>query len=313
MAALVFVSMLRNFLEMLSDRSYMRSDYPQRSTSALVWLIATLVAAFVLELVLVSPWFESRGASLISQLSLTVRSIGRGQLWTLFTHSFLHSTVNPFHFLFTILGLIFIGRELEPLLGSRKFLWAYASAILLGALSWTAVHWSNGGVHIGASAGVLGLLVVLVCLYPNQKISFLVFFFFPVTLRPQYVAFALLAVNLIGLAFYEIPGQSMPLDFAPSVHLGGMLAGWIYFRHFHANNGLDRAATLELPAWFRLIGKSKTTTESKPARDKKVLPSTNLRAEVDLILDKINSHGFGSLTEDEKRLLDEAKDLLSRR
>jgi hypothetical protein len=39
----------------------------------------------------------------------------------------------------------------------------------------------------------------------------------------------------------------------------------------------------------------------------------DLRAEVDRILDKINSQGFGALTADEKRLLDEAKDLLSRR
>jgi hypothetical protein len=39
----------------------------------------------------------------------------------------------------------------------------------------------------------------------------------------------------------------------------------------------------------------------------------DLRLEVDRILDKINSEGFGALTDDEKRLLDEAKDLLSRR
>jgi hypothetical protein len=37
-----------------------------------------------------------------------------------------------------------------------------------------------------------------------------------------------------------------------------------------------------------------------------------LRAEVDRILDKINSEGFGALTAEEKRLLDEARDLLSR-
>jgi hypothetical protein len=38
----------------------------------------------------------------------------------------------------------------------------------------------------------------------------------------------------------------------------------------------------------------------------------DLRAEVDRILDKINSQGFGALTEEEKRKLDEAKDMLSR-
>ncbi|MCC5022360.1 MAG: hypothetical protein J6386_06020 [Candidatus Synoicihabitans palmerolidicus] len=39
----------------------------------------------------------------------------------------------------------------------------------------------------------------------------------------------------------------------------------------------------------------------------------NLRAEVDRILDKINSQGFGALTDDEKQLLDQAKDMLNQR
>ena len=37
------------------------------------------------------------------------------------------------------------------------------------------------------------------------------------------------------------------------------------------------------------------------------------RVEVDRILDKINSEGFASLTQEEKHLLDNAKDMLSRR
>jgi len=40
--------------------------------------------------------------------------------------------------------------------------------------------------------------------------------------------------------------------------------------------------------------------------------SGDLRTDVDHILDKINSQGFGSLTEEEKQTLDEAKDLLSK-
>jgi hypothetical protein len=37
-----------------------------------------------------------------------------------------------------------------------------------------------------------------------------------------------------------------------------------------------------------------------------------LQKEVDRILDKINATGFGSLTEAEKKTLDQAKDILSR-
>ena len=306
---LVFAQLLHKFSPMLTDRPYMR-DYPKRNTSAVVWLVAALVAAFVIELVLLSPWFGSVGNNLVSQLALTIRSLQSGQLWTLFTHSLLHSTSNPFQILFTILGLIFIGREVEPLLGSRRFFAVYCGALLLGALSWTAVHWIHGGIHIGATAGVMGLFVVLACLYPNQEISFLILFLVPVTVRPKYLALGLLALNLFGLALYEIPGTSAPFDYAPSVHLGGMLAGWIYFRYFHANNGWDRAPSLELPAWMRRD--AKVSTKSPIEVQKKGKPAANLRAEVDLILDKINSQGFGALTEDEKRILDEAKDMLSR-
>jgi hypothetical protein len=38
----------------------------------------------------------------------------------------------------------------------------------------------------------------------------------------------------------------------------------------------------------------------------------HLQKEVDRILDKINDHGFGSLTMEEKRTLDQAKDVLKR-
>ena len=288
----------------------MRSDYPRRNTSALVWLIAALVAAFIMELILLSPWLGATGPALVNQLALTIRSVQSGHCWTLFTHSLLHNTGNPFQILFTLLGLIFIGREVEPLLGARRFLAVYAAAVILGALCWTAVHWSNGGVYTGASAGVLGLFVVLACLYPNQEINFLVLFLFPVTVRPKYLAYGLLVLNVFGLIIYEVTGVSAPFDYAPSVHLGGMLAGWIYFKYFHANNGWDRAPTLELPAWMRRTGKVRS--DIPKISDKPFKPSTNLSAEADLILDKINSQGFGALTEDEKRILDEAKDMLSR-
>ena len=89
-----------------------------------------------------------------------------------------------------------------------------------------------------------------------------------------------------------------------------MLAGWVYFRYFHANNGWDRASSLKLPGWIHRNEKAgKTIADQLP---KSAISSAQLRAQADLILDKINSHGFGALTDDEKRLLDEAKDLLSR-
>jgi hypothetical protein len=151
---------------------------------------------------------------------------------------------------------------------------------------------------------------VLALFYPDHEINFLLLFLFPVTVRPKYVIAALLLINLFLLGTYEIPGRSVFLDYSPAAHLGGMLAGWIYFRYFHANNGWDRASSLELPGW--LHRSEKAGDSARHPVPKSAISSAELRAQADLILDKINSHGFGALTDDEKRLLDEAKDLLSR-
>lgn len=292
---------------MLSDRDYMSSGYPRKTTSMVIWLVSVLLAAFVLELVLLSPWFGAIGPALVDQLPLTVGSLQNWHLWTLLTHGLLHSTSNPFHILFTVLTLVFIGRELEPLLGPRRFLFVFVGSILLGALAWTAVHWAYGGVHIGPGAGLLGLFIVLSGLSPKLEMGL---FLLPVTFRLKHVVCALLAVDGFCLLFYEIAGVSPPLGLTPSAHLGGMLGGWLYLRLLHANNGWDRAAGLSLPGWLRLQSKRKTVSAANHSLSGKSTPQ--LRAEVDRILDKINSQGFGALTAQEKRRLDEAKDLLNR-
>ncbi len=273
----------------------------------LVWLVSTLIAAFVLELVLLSPWLGNSGAGIVNRLTLTIPGLQHGHLWTLVTHGLLHSTGNPFHILFTILMLVFIGRELEPLLGARRFLAVFVAAIALGAIAWAAVNWVHGGVLIGAGAAVLGLFVVLAILSPQMEMSL---FLIPVTFRPKHLIYVLLALDGFGLLFYEIMGASPPLGLNPSAHLGGMLAGWLYCRFLHANQGWDRAPGFTLPAWLRRGPKQAASTLASAVTARKASPQ--LRAEVDRILDKINSEGFGALTAEEKRSLDEAKDLLSR-
>jgi membrane associated rhomboid family serine protease len=242
----------------------------------------------------------------VAKLALTVDGLKSGHLWVLFTHSLLHSTASPFHILFTIIGLIFVGRELEPLLGPRKFLTLYGGAILLSALSWAAVHWLQGGAHIGAGAAIFAFLVVLSQINPGTEFGF---FYFPVTFRLRLIVWVMFAAEVLALLFYEIPSGGAPLGLSPSTHLGGMLAGWLFFRFLYANNGWDRAASFTLPGWLRFKARKPAATArtaSAPWR------SGNLRADVDRILDKINSHGFHSLSDEEKQILDDAKDLLSK-
>ncbi|MDB6165633.1 MAG: hypothetical protein JWQ83_773 [Lacunisphaera sp.] len=291
---------------MLADRSYMQGGYRREGTSIHIWLIAILGAAFIVELVLLSPWWPA-GGRLVAGMTMTTGALRNWEVWRLLTHGLLHASHSPFHILFVLFSLYSLGNELVPLLGPKRFLAVFLATIATGGLTWAAVNWGHGGGFIGAVAGVLGLFVVLTSIYPAREIHLM---FLPIAFRARNVLWTLIAIDVFGLVLYEIPGAVAPLDFSPSAHLGGMLAGWIYFRFFHANNGWDRAAGLRLPSWLQRRKKKAAPIGSFTLNLGGSTP--DIRAEVDRILDKINSQGFGALTTEEKRILDEAKDLLSR-
>ena len=91
-----------------------------------------------------------------------------------------------------------------------------------------------------------------------------------------------------------------------------MLAGWVFYHLMQEGGWLSqRRATIAAAR-----SEPRRTAAGTAARTATHLPepkgAAELRADVDRILDKINSNGFGSLTPEEKRRLDAARDLLSR-
>lgn len=302
-----------NVAMMLDDRSYMRGDYPRQRTTALVWLVAAIVSVYVLQWAMLSPWLGA-GTGMTDHLRLTVRSVQQGQLWTLLTHGFLHSTANPLHVVFSLLGVILLGRELEPHLGSRNLAALYGTALLTGGGAWLLLHWQQGGFHLGPSAAIFALVVVLASLHENKPLTFMPFFLFSMTVRPMTLVYGFVVVEVILLLSAELPGSTLPFGYTPSAHLGGMLAGWLYFRLFHARNGWDRAPgpALALPAWLKLP-RREPQPAIPPVELEEPLSAEQLRADADRILDKINSHGFRSLTPEERRTLDAARHLLNKR
>jgi len=285
----------------------MHSDYPREGTSALTWVLCATIAGAVLQWTF-AQWGRDAFADLFA---LRASSLGHGKVWTLLSYVLLHD--GPIHLLLNCLGLFFIGREIAPLLGTARFFQFYFITALVGALAWFGVHAFTGGTVIGASACVAAMFIFFACVYPEREVTFLVFFVLPVTVRPKILAWCLLAFDAVGFLFSELPGAIFASGIAHSAHLGGMLAGWLYYRFAFANNGPDRAAG----SWFGLERIFRRRPKATVVRHAASAPAgnspVNLRAEVDRILDKINSQGFGALTEQEKRLLDDAKDSLSRR
>jgi hypothetical protein len=92
-----------------------------------------------------------------------------------------------------------------------------------------------------------------------------------------------------------------------------MLAGWLFY-HFVQEGGWWSRRRAAAAATRAMTRQAKSAPAAKSvARAAEPAGTAELRAEVDRILDKINSHGFGALTPEEKRRLDDARDLLSRR
>lgn len=290
----------------------MRNDYPQRGRGALTWLLSAIAAGFMLEAVF-ERMFNT--AAFTDWFQLTVSGAQRGNLWQLVTYSFVHpagDVLSVLAVIFNLMCLYMLGREMESLLGTKRFLCLYFGAILIGAGCWIAVNFRFGGVLMGAWPGIAACLTLFACLNPEQEIRMLLMFV-PITIKPKHLVWFLVAVDFCGLAFWEFQGQVSPLGFAHSAHLGGMLAGYLYFRLVHLREwkNPDGTTDIELPRWLRKTHKA--TADAAPVKFKLNLTSRqDLRTEVDRILDKINSEGFNALTPEEKRLLDEARDQLSR-
>ncbi|MFA6963050.1 MAG: rhomboid family intramembrane serine protease [Opitutaceae bacterium] len=294
---------------MLSDRHYMRDNTGRPPISALAWLIDIIAGAFVIENIFLR-WFGGNvGQGFFHYLTLSPEGLPHGFVWTLVTHALIHDPNNLLHLGFTLLMLYIFGRAVVQEIGERRMLGLFATAVATGGIVWLAINWSHADRLYGASAGVSALMILFACLDPEQPITL---FMIDVGMRAKHLAIAMVAIDVLGLVLVEIPGRGSWFSMAHSAHLGGMAAGWAYYRFFHQRSwgAFTSRPSIELPRWFRKSRK----TETPPAAYKVNLESReDLRAEIDRILDKINSKGFQSLTDEEKRRLDQARDQLSRR
>ncbi len=303
---------------MLSDRSYMRGPQRANSFTLIPWFLGVLVGVFIVQNLL-ERWFGLGAYYHYSALSGA--GIRQGYAWTLLTYALLHGSV--LHLLLNCLGLFFIGRDLETTLGTRRLVQLTLVAVLFSALFWLGVNFARPGQVVGASGVVMAYLMVFACLQPQRLMTFLIFFVLPVKMKPFWLVTILGSIDLFGFFFRELPGGAGDWV-AHSAHLGGLAGGWVFYQLFIARAGLfGTAPAIEAPRWMRkaparepgytvnLSGRAVASggTSSAPSaagRDR-------VRAEVDRILDKINERGFGSLSAEEKRVLDEARQVLGPR
>ena len=301
---------------MLYDRPYMRQapEPAAKQTSAVTILLIVTICIFVLQQVL-NVSFPAPGGRenpfLSTWFAFNAENFKSLKVWTVVSYAFLHSTATIMHIVGNMLGLFFIGRIVEPIIGKQQFLILYFSGAIVGALTYLAFHLNGNNTVVGASAAVFAVTIFFCMRYPERPITLLLFFIIPVTVKPKWLFWGLLAFSVYSLLFTELPGKA---HVAHSAHLGGFLVGVLYFRYIYSKQSAFGSAasspSIEVPEWFKR--RKKTAAQTSYSVNRPVTTTKDLQKEVDRILDKINTSGFGSLDDAEKATLDRAKDILSK-
>ncbi len=303
----------------------MREPDFRRSPSVVVILIAINLALFVVTAFV--SLSEGGQAFLGNWIHLSVDNLLQFKVWTVLTYGFFHASV--FHVLINMLALFFVGRILEESLGKERFLALYTGGVLVGALCFVAVRLmapyipgspfstaaANNLSVIGASAAVFAILTFFCLANMERPMQVLLFFIIPVTVKPKWLLWGLIGLTAFGLLFSEILARTGSVT-SHSAHAGGILAGWLYLRfgqswgiRFDLAKLRRETARVQEPEWAKKKSAVEDTTKNYTVN---ISDRKGLQSEVDRILDKINAKGFGSLTPEEKKLLEKARHLLSR-
>lgn len=133
--------------------------------------------------------------------------INRGEIYRLITSTFLHGGI--MHILFNMSALNIIGKEVEYIYGSKKYILIYILSALSGSLF--SYLFNPNSVSVGASGAIFGLLGAMLVFGLKEKNK----------IGKQYVKNILetLAINvIIGITISNIDNYA---------HLGGLIMGVI--------------------------------------------------------------------------------------
>lgn len=221
--------------------------------------------------------------------------------WAFLTYMFVHGGL--LHLLFNSIGLFVFGGPVEQRLGSRNFLLFYFYCGIGAAIfCWLLSLAMPITPFVGASGAVLGLAVAFALFWPDAE---LIVFPIPVPIKARTLVIALVALDL----FFALVSRQDGI--AHLAHVGGALAGFLYFRF----QGFAPARVSQRRPPERLVRTARVPRE--PAARRRPSPAPEARksagqgsrdgasVEMDRLLDKISASGMASLTPTERKFLDE--------
>lgn len=123
------------------------------SAPATFVLIALNLVAFLAEIASSSGGLTISGSSIVFDYGLFGPLVNEGEWYRLVTSGFLHASL--LHIGFNMFALFFLGRILEPSIGTPRFLAVYFASLFGG--SFGALLLSPDALTIGASGAIFGI------------------------------------------------------------------------------------------------------------------------------------------------------------
>jgi membrane associated rhomboid family serine protease len=249
------------------------------------WVRRLLIANVVVYLLTATQALDWRYLALVPGAILV-------QPWGVFTYMFVHGGF--LHLLFNMIGLFFFGPRLEMQLGGRSFLNLYLLSGFGGAAF--SFLFARYGAVVGASGAVFGVLLGFAYFWPRERIY--IWGILPVEAR-------WLVGVLAAMALYSgISGTGGAV--AHFAHLGGFAAGYGYLR-WRRRKYLQQWKPMATPKdqLAKAVGRRSDGESLRRWKSIRVDELHELnREEVERLLSKAKESGAGSLTAEERAMLD---------
>ncbi len=232
--------------------------------------------------------------------------------WSIITYSFLHSGI--WHILSNMLILYFSGIYFLNYFSPKRLLNYYFLGVIIGALVYMlsynlfpAFQGTGRSYLMGASAGVMAVLIGIASHIPNMRVRLLLIG----SIKFWWIAAFLVVIDIIQIPMGNAGGHL--------AHLGGAALGYLYTNQLQKGNDIgkwfenlmDGIASIFKPrekkARMKTVHRSgKTTTARSASRQSKTMDKDDKQKKVDAILDKISKSGYDSLSKAEKDFLFQA-------
>ncbi|MFL6540753.1 MAG: DUF6576 domain-containing protein [Chthoniobacterales bacterium] len=258
--------------------------------------VTTLLVGVHVGLMILTCFLSAFGfAGLLEPLvfrSTDVLTLGR--VWQIATYAFVHLPYSAgalLWFAIEMYMLFAFGREVERFIGRRGFVILYSLLLLVPTLVLTAAGLLAPFGLTGSATVHFGVFLAFACIYPNVEM-------FMLRIQTKWIALILVAIGTLGAMAVHDWTSMLVLWTTAAV-------AFLYVR--------SRGVGPELEWWSAI----KEKVQPKPKfhvvpreRPRRTVEPENVHESIDPILEKIAKSGINSLTANERRALDRARNQL---